>query len=148
MSDSDKSDKYTVCRVEELPPGARTIREFNGLSIGVFNVGGTFYALLNRCPHKAAPLCRGRVTGLVTAPAPREFVMERDGEIVRCPWHGWEFDITTGQSVFNPHRVRTRSFPVSVEQCPIERDDESVPSFPTEVTDGWVTVSLGRRAAG
>jgi 3-phenylpropionate/trans-cinnamate dioxygenase ferredoxin subunit len=77
-----------------------------GRSIGVFNLGGDYHALRNVCPHQMAPLCLGKVTG-TTAPAPPgEYRWERDGKIIRCPWHGWEFDITTGRSVFNPHKLR------------------------------------------
>lgn len=140
--------KHYVCRVEDLPPGSHQIVDVAGVSIGVFNVDGNFHALLNRCPHKAAPLCRGRVTGLVTGDRSGDFQFERDGEIIRCPWHGWEFDITTGCSVFNPHRIRTRSFPVSIEVgAPPATEDEAVPVFPTSVSKGWVAVSLRRRTA-
>lgn len=106
--------RVEVCPVEELPPGERTIVEAEGLSIGVFNVDGEFFALNNVCPHQLAPLCEGPVTGEVTAPDVGEYEMTRQGEVVRCPWHGWEFDIETGESVFNPH-LHTRTFDVEVE---------------------------------
>jgi len=135
-------DGARVCRASDLPPGERRIVEIDGISVGVFNVGGRYYALRNRCPHKAAPLCQGRIMGLITAPAPGEFAYSRDGEIIRCPWHGWEFDLTTGQSVFNPHRMKARAYPVTVES---DQPDESVPTFDTAVHDGWVTVDLHHR---
>src|SRR5687768_15644000 len=50
---------HFVCRTDELPPGERKIVSANGRSIGVFNVGGRYYALRNLCPHRAAPLCLG-----------------------------------------------------------------------------------------
>ena len=46
---------------------------------------------------------------------PGEYIWAREGEILRCPWHGWEFDITTGRSIFNPHRMRVRTYEVTVE---------------------------------
>ncbi len=58
---------------------------------------------------------RGPLTGLATGDRPGTPALERAGEIVRCPWHGWEFDIRTGRSVFNPHRVRTKSYPACFE---------------------------------
>ena len=121
--------KHVVCRVEELPPGERKIVAVHGRTIGVFNVGGRYYALLNRCPHKASPLCRGILTGLTTGPAPYQYEVQRQGEILRCPWHGWEFDITNGRSVFNPHRVRVRSYEVTIE----DEEDPSVETFPVSV---------------
>lgn len=106
--------RHEVCPVADLPPGERTIVEAEGLSVGVFNVDGEFHALNNVCPHQLAPLCEGKLTGEVTAPDVGEYEMTRQGEVVRCPWHGWEFDIASGESVFNPH-LRTRTFEVAVE---------------------------------
>jgi nitrite reductase/ring-hydroxylating ferredoxin subunit len=110
--------RHVVCPASELPPGKRTIVDVGGRSIGVFNVKGSYYALRNRCPHRGAPLCKGEVKDLITGSKPYEYVVEREGEILRCPWHGWEFDIVNGQSYFNPHRVRVRSYDVTVERLP------------------------------
>jgi nitrite reductase/ring-hydroxylating ferredoxin subunit len=117
--------RHVVCRVDELPPGQHRIVTVRGRSIGVYNVNGQYHALLNRCPHRAAPLCKGVVTGLITSPAQYQREMSRDGEIVRCPWHGWEFDILTGQSVFNPHRVRARTYEVMVEAADTAMDEDT-----------------------
>ena len=86
-----------------------------GRSIGVFNVHGDFYAVRNVCPHQMAPLCLGKVTGTTLPSRPGEFNWGKDGQILRCPWHAWEFDLTTGQSVFNPHKVRVKRYDVAVE---------------------------------
>jgi len=86
-----------------------------GRSIGVFNIGGQFYALRNRCPHQGAPLCRGKVKGTTIPGKPYEYVYGRDQEIIQCPWHGWEFEITTGRTFFNPHRMRVKTYEVTVE---------------------------------
>jgi 3-phenylpropionate/trans-cinnamate dioxygenase ferredoxin subunit len=108
--------RIPVCPAAELPPGARRIVEVDGRSIGVFNVGGRLYALHNRCPHRGAPLCEGRLTGLATAERAYAVTWTREGEILRCPWHGWEFDLADGRSVFMPERVRTKTYPVDVER--------------------------------
>lgn len=128
--------KYTVCRVSELPPGERKIVEAGKRTIGVFNVNGAFHAIRNQCPHQNAPLCRGIITGTTLPSQPGEYIWAKDGEIIRCPWHGWEFDITTGRSVFNPHKMRVKSYEVTVESSP--EDVESVESFPVTVEEGWV----------
>jgi 3-phenylpropionate/trans-cinnamate dioxygenase ferredoxin subunit len=132
---------HVVGRVAEIPPGERKIVELEGRSIGVFNVRGTFYALRNACPHQAGPLCRGTITGLLTATDQRTLTLTRDGEIIRCPWHGWEFDLTTGRSVFNPHRLRVRAYPVTVEPDD-EDEDPRIETFPVTVDRGRVVVHL------
>src|SRR5262245_11355494 len=83
--------------------------------IGLFNIAGEFFALSNRCPHKGAELCRGMIVGLAQSSMPGEYRLSRPGEFIRCPWHGWEFDIRTGQSWCDPNSVRARWFQVSVE---------------------------------
>ena len=114
--------RYVVAPVEAIPPGERKVVEIAGRSIGVFNVNGEFFALRNRCPHQGGPLCTGPTSGFVTSPQPGEYHVTRQGEIVRCPWHGWEFDIRTGQSWFDPRRVRVRSYDVTLE--PVQPGDE------------------------
>ena len=108
--------KYVVASVDEIPPGARKIVDVGGRSIGVFNLGGEFFALRNRCPHQGGPLCEGRTWGLIEADRPGAFRFSREGEIITCGWHGWEFDIRTGQSWCDPERLRVRSYEVRVEQ--------------------------------
>lgn len=107
--------KHIVGTVAELPPGSRKIVEINGRSIGVFNVNGEYFAVRNTCPHQGGPLCEGAQTGLRQSTMPGEYTYTRRGEILRCPWHGWEFDMRTGQSWWNPEKIRTRAYRVSVE---------------------------------
>ena len=89
---------YPVATLDEIPPGSRKLVEVEGRSIGVFNVHGQFVAVLNVCPHELAPVCRGRVGGTTLPSAPGEFCWGREGEILACPWHGWEFDLLTGRA--------------------------------------------------
>ena len=107
--------KHVVASVDELPPGSRKIVEVAGRSIGIFNVRGELFALRNRCPHQGGPLCEGKQWGQLTARVPGEFEYGREGEILTCGWHGWEFDIRTGQSWCEPERLRVRAYQVSVE---------------------------------
>jgi nitrite reductase (NADH) small subunit len=83
----------------EVPLGASKIIKVNGLEIGVFNVDGRYYALLNRCPHQGGPVCTGRISGTVVADESTEWKTRwvKDGEMLYCPWHGFEFDITDGR---------------------------------------------------
>jgi nitrite reductase (NADH) small subunit len=105
---------FRVCGAEELGPGDRRVVDLGGRSVGIFNVGGSFYALHNRCPHRGGPLCLGPVTGTTAASEDFDYLYEREGRILRCAWHGWEFEIATGRSLADP-KVRAKTFPVTVE---------------------------------
>ncbi len=107
--------RHVVAPVGEIAPGERRLVEVGGRRIVVFNLGGEFFALLDRCPHQGGSLCAGVVTGHVESSAPGEYVYGRRGEMVRCPWHAWEFDIRTGKSWFDPRRTKVRRFPAAVE---------------------------------
>lgn len=140
--------RHVIGPVNELPVGSRKIVEIGGRTIGVFNVNGTYYALRNACPHQLAPLCRGHVTGTTLPSQPGEYKWDRDGEILRCPWHGWEFDITTGRSVFNPHKLRVKTYEVTVErggelvkeERGADEEDPSVETYPVTIEDELVVV--------
>jgi nitrite reductase/ring-hydroxylating ferredoxin subunit len=106
--------KYVVAARDEIPAGGRKILEVAGRSIGVFNVNGEFFAVRNRCPHQGGALCDGLLWGFLESSGPGEYRYSRQGEVLRCPWHGWEYDIRTGQSYFDPEQVRVRSYEVSV----------------------------------
>ena len=86
-----------VAKVAELPSGS--IREFQveGKSIALANVGGKFHAINNVCLHRGGPLGQG--------------VLE--GQIVTCPWHGWQYDVLTGKVVQNP-AVGVDCYPVEI----------------------------------
>jgi nitrite reductase/ring-hydroxylating ferredoxin subunit len=98
--------EHVVCRVDELPPGELRIVPVGKFGIGVYNVEGEFHALTNFCPHQGAPLCLGKVQGtnMTDSDAPGGMRRVLEGRIVRCPWHRWEFDITTGRMVADPSK--------------------------------------------
>jgi len=107
--------RHVVASVGEFPPGSRKFLTLEGRPIAIFNINGEFFGLLNRCPHQGAALCEGALIGLAQSSNPGEIQYTRLGEIIRCPWHGWEFDIRTGQSWCEPKRFRTRAYAVNVE---------------------------------
>ncbi|RIK43209.1 MAG: 2Fe-2S ferredoxin [Chloroflexi bacterium] len=133
-------EKHFVALLRDLPPGSRKIVSIQGRSIGVFNIDGQFYALKNSCPHQGAPLCAGRIKGTRVATKPFEYVYARENEIIKCPWHGWEFEISTGRSIFNPHRVRVQTYDVTVEAQ--EEPDPSIEMYPVTVEEGVVMVHV------
>lgn len=106
--------RHVVGRVEDLPPGGRTVVDVDGRSVGVFNLGGEFFAIRNACPHAGGPLCAGVLSGIVVSDEPGEYTYLRRGEFVRCPWHQWEFDVRTGRSWIDPARTRVRRYDVTV----------------------------------
>jgi 3-phenylpropionate/trans-cinnamate dioxygenase ferredoxin subunit len=144
---AETGTRHVVARVDEIPPGSRKIVEVAGRSIGVFNVDGRFHALRNRCPHQGGPLCEGFVFAALRSSGPGDYDHRPGEAFVRCPWHGWEFDIATGQSWFDPQRTRVRSYPVSVEPAAA---GERVPGpyvaerYEVTVEDRCVVVDLGR----
>ena len=107
--------RQVVARKAEVAPGSCKIVTARGRQIGLFEIGGEYFGLSNRCPRKGAELCRGMIVGLAQSSAPGEYHLARPGEFIRCPWHGWEFDIRTGQSWCDPKSVRARNFHVRVE---------------------------------
>jgi len=136
-------EAHPVCPAAEFPPGERRIVEIDGRSIGVFNVDGDYHALTNVCPHQRAPLCEGTLTGTTRATGVDDVDWERDGEVLVCPWHGWEFDVTTGESVFNPHRWSVTTYEADVLADPdaLERGEEpAVETHEVAVEDGIVVV--------
>ena len=126
--------RYVVCKASELPPSSRRIVRVKGREIGVFNVKGAYYALRNLCPHQSAPLCLGEVTGLAVSDEPGEIEWTRDGEILRCPWHGWEFDILNGRTIFKS-TARVKTYDVRVEKKTLERLLDGVETYPVRVED-------------
>jgi nitrite reductase/ring-hydroxylating ferredoxin subunit len=99
--------------VEGPEEGSVRMLEVGGHRVGLYRVEDTLYALADRCPHREAPLCSGRVATPVEA---------RDGvltvgtpwSIVRCPWHKWEYEITTGRCLVD-ERLRVRTYAVKVD---------------------------------
>ncbi len=75
-----------AARKDDIPPG--TIREFqvDGQTMAIANVDGKFYAISNTCLHRGGPLGEGTLSG----------------KVVTCPWHGWQYDVTSGKVAANP----------------------------------------------
>ena len=88
----------TVANVNDIKEGESKVVEINGKEIALFNVDGRFYAIDNTCAHKGGPLGEGVVAG----------------EIVTCPWHGWEYNIKTGINPLNS-QIKVKKYEVMVE---------------------------------
>jgi 3-phenylpropionate/trans-cinnamate dioxygenase ferredoxin subunit len=135
--------RHVVAPTSEIQPGNRKLFTVKGRPIAIFNLGGEFFGMLNRCPHQGGSLCEGIVTGLVGASRPGEYTYSRDGEIVRCPWHGWEFDIRTGQSYCDPERIRTKAYPVATESgATVVNGPYVAETVPVRIEEDYIVVDV------
>ena len=115
--------------LSDLPPGASAVVEAFGTMVAVFNVEGRIFAVGNNCPHHGEPLCRGRVSGTHLPSRPHEYRYGREGRVLVCPWHGWEFDIESGQALFDPSvRVKVHEARVEDGQIVLMRRRNRSPS--------------------
>jgi nitrite reductase/ring-hydroxylating ferredoxin subunit len=135
--------RHAVAPTSEIPPGTRKLVTVKGRPIAIFNLEGEYFGLLNRCPHQGGSLCEGAITGLLESPEPGKYVYTRKGEILRCPWHGWEFDIRTGQSYCDPERIRTKTYPVQTAPGKTVVEGPYVAeTIPVRVEEDYVVVDV------
>jgi nitrite reductase/ring-hydroxylating ferredoxin subunit len=87
-----------VAKLADLPPGNCRSVDADGFCVAVCNVGGAIYAVDNTCPHAGGPLGEGQLTG----------------ELIKCPWHGWRYDVRTGERPENPD-IKVECFQTHVE---------------------------------
>ncbi|NHM32888.1 Rieske (2Fe-2S) protein [Neobacillus terrae] len=108
--------KHPVCMEEELQSGEMKSLKIDRIPVVVIrSKEGELFALRDVCPHKGPALSDGSLDGTCTANEPGEYNFVKDGEILKCPWHSWEFDIRTGCSLFDPHNVRVKTYEVTEE---------------------------------
>lgn len=111
----------------ELDDGERILVQIEGQEIGVFKQDGEYYAYTNWCAHQGGPCCEGSLTGTQEASYDRENLeveldWVREDEILNCPWHGWEYDVTTGE-------------------C-LSRQKIQLPSYETRIEDGQIVLEV------
>jgi len=110
---------YVVCEHGELEEGDRKLLQVEGREIAVFYIGDEYWAYVNWCPHQGGPACEGLMSGTREGSYDEEtgevsLEWTREGKVVNCPWHGWEFDVTTGECLSKPP-VRLPSYPVRID---------------------------------
>jgi nitrite reductase/ring-hydroxylating ferredoxin subunit len=109
--------------LSDVPAGARASVELDGRRFTVFNLGERFVAYQDHCLHQGGPVCsQGTLHPHLTAELTpdgevREFFKEGD-QVIACPWHGWEYDLATGEALWNRQR-RLRSARVEVDGAEI-----------------------------
>jgi nitrite reductase (NADH) small subunit len=117
--------RHPVAQAAEIPAGGRKLVSVGQTEIGLFNVGGVVHAYRNVCPHAGGPVCQGRISGTSLPSKVYEYLYGMEGRILRCPWHGWEFDLATGEHIVDPG-TRLKEVPVEtdgLERLPLEQAD-------------------------
>ena len=133
--------QHIVASVGEIAPGANKVVTINGRELVVFNINGEFFCLLNRCPHEGAPMSKATCVAVLHSDEPGKFSRSRVGEMLRCPWHGWEFDVRTGQSYFDPVHCKVRVYPTVTEPGDaLARGPYVAETFPVSVDETYVLV--------
>lgn len=138
--------KVVVGTVSDFENGDRKIIDVNGKSVGVFRIDDQFYAIRNRCPHQFGPLCLGTLAPRAISDGPGDVRMDSGPPLLACPWHGWEYDIATGQSFMGPGRGNMAAHTYDVNVLPGSELDGRVPgpyvaeTVPVSVEQDYVVV--------
>ncbi len=88
-----------VGSASDVKPGECKTVEVDGTPVAVYNVAGTYYATHNTCAHRGGPLGEGSL----------------EGDVVTCPWHGFRYNVTSGQCVGPNPALKVSAFKVSVQ---------------------------------
>lgn len=108
--------KHRVCRYETIEEkGKLALNIDNRPVVLVHALDGSVHALRDVCPHKGPCLSDGMIDRNCRGNEVGEYIYDNTIEVLRCPWHSWEFDIRTGKSLFNPEKIRVKTYPTSVE---------------------------------
>ncbi|MED1824894.1 Rieske (2Fe-2S) protein [Brevibacillus agri] len=108
--------KHLVCKYEDLKNVNKMAVSIDRKSIVVvMSDGGEVYALRDVCPHKGPCLSAGMLDKNCTGDNTGEYIFEKEREVLRCPWHSWEFDIKTGRSLFDPEKVWVKTYEVTIK---------------------------------
>lgn len=115
MSSPKEAKNVAVGKVQDFAVQKIKVVEIEGRQVGIVHMkNGEFRAVLNHCPHKGAPVCKGFISGTALPSAPGELIYGKLGEILVCPWHGYEFDLNTGEALYQSNGGKLRMFPVSI----------------------------------
>jgi 3-phenylpropionate/trans-cinnamate dioxygenase ferredoxin subunit len=98
-----------VGAVEGFSDGKPRVVSVNAREIAIVLWGGKWYALRNICPHLGARVCEGPLRPLLHQPSvtDEDLTVDLDRPVIMCPWHHWEFDVTTGEALTGRERVKT-----------------------------------------
>jgi len=89
---------FKAAKKQDVPAGSCVVSDIQGTPVAIYNVGGDFFATHNICLHRGGPLGEG----------------ELEGKVVTCPWHGWQYDVTSGCNTDNAD-LKVKKFNVKIE---------------------------------
>jgi len=108
--------EHKVGHLNDIPENDALCVDIEGRPIGIFKLGEKIVAVKNLCPHKRAPLARGTVQGtMLPTSCVGEFQYGMEEQVLKCPWHGWEFDLETGKCLFGVSNSRIKVYDVSIK---------------------------------
>jgi nitrite reductase (NADH) small subunit len=115
-------NEIDIGSVDEFPEGMIRVLSVEDREIGVLRWRGHWFALRNICPHLGGPVCAGPVQPYLTEEFAwsDDLIVESDRPVLTCPWHHWQYDLRTGESVTGGERVRTYLVRVSEGRVMIE----------------------------
>lgn len=135
--------RHVVARVGDIPQNGSRLVDVKGRKIALFHVNGEYFALTDRCPHEGGSLCAGLLVGRLSSKEPGTYDLSRSREFVQCSWHGWEFDLRTGQSYTDPDSIRARTYAVTVAPGEeLAKGPFVAETFPVTVEDQYILVDL------
>jgi nitrite reductase (NADH) small subunit len=129
------STRHAVARTDEIADGGKKLVKLPAfgkeIEIGVFRLGTEYFAYRNVCPHAGAPVCEGKICGTTLPSDVYKYEYSADKKVLRCPWHGWEFDLKTGAHLVD-EKTRLKSYQVesnteeNLEAFAVESDGATV----------------------
>lgn len=135
--------RHVVATVGEVTAGRSKLVTVKGREIALFNVEGAYFAFFNRCPHAGASLCSGKIVRRVESSEPGTYRIAHDQGMLRCPWHGWQFDIRTGQAWCDPETLKLRNYPVTVEHgAELTKGPYVAETFPVSIERDYIVIDM------
>jgi nitrite reductase/ring-hydroxylating ferredoxin subunit len=135
--------RIVAASIGDIPKGGNKRVTIMGRPIVIFSHDSEFFALSDKCPHEGASLCMGLRIGVSRSETVGVFEHSRPGEMVRCPWHGWEFDIRTGQSYCDPKKLKVRAFKATViAGAELAEGPYVVETFPVSLENDYVVIDV------
>lgn len=135
--------KHVVAEVASFDDREIRAVEVNGKGVVLLRLDDEFFALADRCPHGGAKLSGGRISSMVESDEPGEYRVCRKGELLKCPWHGWEYDVRTGQSWSDPKATRTRAFAAeTIDGAELVKGPYIAETISVEIEGNYVVVEM------
>ena len=136
-------DRHVVAAVGEIAPGGSKLVTVKGRPIALFNVGGEYFAFFNTCPHAGASLCRGTIVRPVESSGPGNYRLAQDRAMLRCPWHGWQFDLRSGEAWCDPETLKARNYHVAVAPgSDLVKGPYVAETFPVAVERDYIVIEI------